>query len=177
MAHGRDLLKGRPVRVTAPDEPAANPRAFKAVVSTAVLDQGRILMIQEGADLKHGRWNLPGGKVDEGESLAQAAVRETWEETGLRVSVDSLGGVYTYLSRSGRHTLRFLFFAHMVGGYLRPDGREILAVRWFEMSHLDATPDSQLDRPAILRQMLHDVRHPQPHNGSRWQHLLSGALV
>ena len=91
-------------------------------------------MVQQVPGNDHRRWNLPGGKVDLGESLLHAAVREMREETGYRVEVTGLGGLYTYVNaRSGKHALRVLFVAKVVSGKPQPDGREILDVRWLDV--------------------------------------------
>lgn len=52
-----------------------------------VFDAGRLLLVQRGREPAMGLWSIPGGHVDVGESPAQAAVRETFEETGLHVRV------------------------------------------------------------------------------------------
>ncbi len=61
-------------------------------VDAAIFDaQGRILLIQRADD---GLWAMPGGMVDAGETAAEAACRETWEETGLTVRPTALMGVW-----------------------------------------------------------------------------------
>lgn len=52
-----------------------------------VFDAGRLLLVQRGREPALGLWSVPGGHVEIGESPAEAAVRETYEETGLRVRV------------------------------------------------------------------------------------------
>ena len=62
--------------------------------SAAIFDeQGRIFLTRR-AD--NGQWCLPGGGMESGESAAEACVREVWEETGLRVRVKRLVGVYSH---------------------------------------------------------------------------------
>lgn len=62
--------------------------------SAAILDdQGRVLLTKR---TDNGQWCLPGGGVDSGESVAEACEREVWEETGLRVRVKRLVGVYSH---------------------------------------------------------------------------------
>ena len=56
-------------------------------------DQGRVLLTKR---TDNGQWCLPGGAVDSGESVAEACEREVGEETGLRVSVKRLVGVYSH---------------------------------------------------------------------------------
>jgi len=62
--------------------------------SAAIFDeQGRILLTKR-AD--NGQWCLPSGGMDPGESVAEACIREVWEETGLSVRVKRLVGVYSH---------------------------------------------------------------------------------
>ncbi len=55
-------------------------------------DLGRVLLIRRRDD---GTWGLPGGGVEPGETWAACAVRECWEETGWRVELRGLAGVYS----------------------------------------------------------------------------------
>jgi len=136
-------------------------RIFKAVVSTAVVEDGHLLMVHQASGSDRGRWNLPRGKVEADEMLLDAAVRETREETGCEVAIRGLGGLYHFVSRSGKPTLRFLFFGDTQDGYPHPCDREVMDVRWFHLDQVEAMSDSQLCKPQILRRMLADVRTPR----------------
>ena len=57
-----------------------------------IVEDGTVLLVKR-EDLEV--WALPGGGVDEGESLAETAVREAYEETGLEVEITHLIGVYS----------------------------------------------------------------------------------
>ena len=62
-------------------------------VGVVVLDgRGRLLVIRRGHAPSAGRWSIPGGRVESGESLEVAAVREAREETGLDVVVGEVAG-------------------------------------------------------------------------------------
>jgi 8-oxo-dGTP pyrophosphatase MutT (NUDIX family) len=62
--------------------------------SASIFDeQGRIFLTRR-AD--NGQWCLPGGGMESGESISEACEREVWEETGLRIRVKRLVGVYSY---------------------------------------------------------------------------------
>lgn len=61
-------------------------------VSTVVVEDGKVLMIKEGKNNygQRGTWNFPAGHAEENESLKQAAVRETLEESGFKVKLDGV---------------------------------------------------------------------------------------
>lgn len=68
----------------------------KVVAGTVPVDDGRILLTRRAIHPSHGKWTFPGGYVDWGEPVDVAAIRETWEETGLTVALDGVLGVYSY---------------------------------------------------------------------------------
>lgn len=94
-------------------------------VTVAVIQGGQVLVTKR-ADLPI--WCLPGGGVDAGESLAEAAVREVREETGLEVTLTRLVGVYSRprWRHGGAHDV--LFAARPISGELRPQETEVLAL-------------------------------------------------
>jgi 8-oxo-dGTP diphosphatase len=80
-------------------------------------------------------WCLPGGMTEQGESLAQTAIREALEETGLTVELDRLVGVYT---RIGGYTDLHgaLFVAHITAGEIQPQVEEVIDTAWFSAEAL-----------------------------------------
>jgi ADP-ribose pyrophosphatase YjhB (NUDIX family) len=67
----------------------------KLVAGCFVVDAGRVLLLRRGIEHAVGKWTFPGGYVDFGENAADAALRETREEVGMRVALGPLLGVFT----------------------------------------------------------------------------------
>lgn len=103
----------------------------KHIVSAAAIvrnDQGHILLIKGP---KRG-WEMPGGQVEEGESLAQAAIREVKEESGIDIVVNRFCGVYQNTEKSICNTL---FLGKPIGGVCTPS-EESLEVGYFPLEQV-----------------------------------------
>ncbi|MEW5718389.1 MAG: NUDIX domain-containing protein [Chloroflexota bacterium] len=82
-------------------------------------------------------WDLPGGAIEKGESPADAAVRETREESGYRIEIERLVGRYLCQSIYGAgDQLTHAFRARVVGGKAKHFGLETTGLRWFPVSAL-----------------------------------------
>ena len=68
----------------------------KLVACCIVEIQNGILLLKRNIEPQRGKWVIPGGYVDRGEQVHKAAIRETKEECGLEIALDSLLGVYSY---------------------------------------------------------------------------------
>ena len=80
-----------------------------------VIEDDRILLLNQDTDTGRG-WSLPGGKVEEGETIRDALVREMREETGLDVTPGRLLYVCDHLPESGTHVVHLTFEARRTGG-------------------------------------------------------------
>jgi ADP-ribose pyrophosphatase YjhB (NUDIX family) len=124
-----------------PDAPEAN--SIVPAVNVAVTNQaGEILLIRRS---DNGNWALPGGAVELGESLSQAAVRETREETGIDCEVTGLSGIYTdpahvtlYTSNlEVRQEFSIVLTARATSGQPTPSS-ETTEVRWVAREDIGA---------------------------------------
>jgi 8-oxo-dGTP diphosphatase len=109
------------------------------VALVLVQNGGKTLLIQEAKPLYRGRWHLPGGRLESGELLAQAAVREVREESGVEVQLSGLLCIdQLKADASGTpNRLRFVFAAQAVGGSIKTLADEhSLQARWCERSEI-----------------------------------------
>lgn len=81
-----------------------HPRHILAVSAFTTNDLGQVLMIRNP---RRG-WEIPGGQVEQGESLHQALQREVLEESGITIHIDALGGIYSRINPP--YMLLLMFF-------------------------------------------------------------------
>ncbi len=81
----------------------AGPETPKLMVDVVIPSEGgRVVLIRRGSEPFEGRWALPGGFVEVGETVEEAAASEAEEETGLQVEILRLVGVYSDPDRDPR---------------------------------------------------------------------------
>jgi ADP-ribose pyrophosphatase YjhB (NUDIX family) len=148
-----------------PDAPPAN--SIVPSVNVAVTnDAGEVLLIRRS---DNDNWALPGGAVDLGESLTQAAVRETLEESGIECEVTGLSGIYTdpghillYTSNGeARQEFSIVLTARATGGQPTASS-ETSEVRWVPQAEVARY---QMDRSMRLRVQHYLERRDRPYIG------------
>jgi 8-oxo-dGTP diphosphatase len=112
-------------------------------VSAVVRDDTARLLLARRSD--NNRWSLPAGLIDPGEQPADAVLREVYEETGVHVRIDAVGGVAThpvvYPNGDTCEYLNVWFRCHAVGGHARVNDDESVEVAWFALDALPALDD------------------------------------
>lgn len=132
-----------------PQEPEGKPVPCAGAV---VRDEtGRLLLVRRGREPSRGRWSLPGGRIEPGETAAEAAAREVREETGLVVEV----GALLQIVRLDGYVVAD-FAATVVGGELRA-GDDADEVRWCDEAALRELP--------LTTGLLEELRRMEPRGG------------
>ena len=102
-----------------------------AACTIPVLDD-KIVLLKRGIEPSYGKWVFPGGFLDLGERVEEAAIRETWEEVNLKVEVTRLLNVYSY---PGYPVIVVVYLARVVGGQLQAMD-ETLEVQTFALTEV-----------------------------------------
>lgn len=104
-------------------------------VGAVALDGHRLLLVRRARPPDAGSWSLPGGRVDEGETLAEAVVREVAEETGLEVVCDHLVG---WVERIGprRHFVILDFSVTVLDAREPVAGDDAAEAAWVALDHV-----------------------------------------
>jgi ADP-ribose pyrophosphatase YjhB (NUDIX family) len=130
----------------------------KVDVRGAVVREGKILLIQERAD---GRWAMPGGWADLGNSPASVAEREVWEESGFHVKAEKVVAVLD----ANRiepfefyHAYKLIFLCRLLEGEPRTS-YETLAVDFFDLEHLPPLSSYRTNED-MLREVFAHIENP-----------------
>jgi 8-oxo-dGTP diphosphatase len=119
----------------------------RVIVAAVIVTAGRVLACERAAPPEvAGRWEFPGGKVEPGETDAQALARECAEELGVRVAVGPRIGPDVPLAH-GRAVLR-VFTVTLLEGDV-PRALEHTAMRWLAADELDTVPWLPADQPIV----------------------------
>src|SRR5882724_3902661 len=131
------------------------PESPQVGVGAIIIEDGRVLLVKRGHPPLAGEWSIPGGVMELGETLREAAIREAQEETCLTVEPADLLGVYDRVLRDGEgrtlyHFVLIDFLCRRLSGGARAtdDADE---VRWFTPAEVEtlALPE---DTAQVIRQ-------------------------
>lgn len=103
-----------------------------------------LLMVQEANNDVKGLLNFPMGKLDEGETVFEGAVREVKEESGFDVKLKSILSIQSYESEKGGNIIKITFNAEIVSGEIKFDRNEIMDVRWISIDELEKMSNKEL---------------------------------
>ena len=124
----------------------------KVVAGAIPREEERIWLVRRSIEPSPGNWTFPGGYVDLGERVPDAAVRETFEETRLHVRLDSLLNIYSYETAP---IVLVVYNATVIGGIagVTPESQEVRAFQ------LDEIPWADLAFPSTRDALTDYVRY------------------
>jgi ADP-ribose pyrophosphatase YjhB (NUDIX family) len=130
-------LSGKPVPVC-PQCGAIHWIDPKMAAGCVVVEGERVLLVKRGIEPGYGKWVFPGGHVDRGETVEEAALRETFEECGVVAELDELLGLFSYPRRP---VIVAAFKAHLAPSSPPPAPLdETLEVGWFTADEVARIP-------------------------------------
>jgi len=111
-------------------------------IGSIIIQDDRVVLVKRAHPPIQGQWSIPGGVLEVGEMVREAAIREAREETGLVVEPGELLGVYDRILRDPEHRVQYHYV--LIDFLCRPVSGELLAasdaaeVRWFTREGLRA---------------------------------------
>jgi ADP-ribose pyrophosphatase len=126
------------------------PSLPRVAVGAVVFKEGRVLLVRRGKAPARGQWAIPGGSVHLGETLQQAAQREIFEETGIRIQAGQPVYAFDVVDRAADGRVRWHYVivdleAVYLGGTLRC-GDDALDARWVgpaDFADLEVNPTTR----------------------------------
>ena len=111
-------------------------------VGAIIIEGARVVLVKRAHPPIQGQWSIPGGVLEVGELVREAAIREAREETGLIVEPGELLGVYDRVLRDAENRVQYHYvlidlLCRPVGGELQA-GSDAAEVRWFTREELPA---------------------------------------
>ena len=124
-------------------------RNAKPCACALVVQDGRVLLVRRAIEPFYGYWDIPGGFLEAEEHPAASVVREIEEETGLRIRLTSLLGIYVdAYSTEDEYTLNIHYLAEVVSGEPRP-ASDVSELAWFAPHELPSDLAFRSDYQAL----------------------------
>lgn len=118
-------------------------------VAAVVIHDDNVLLVCRGQEPNKGRWGFPGGKIEVGETIAEAALRELEEETGVRAKVGNTLTAFDVIVRDEKQLTVFhyvlipVFCQWLEGGPIAAS--DAAEARWFRSDELDENNPNLID--------------------------------
>lgn len=134
-------------------------KMINIIASSCVIDNNKILMVQENKSDIQGLWDLPGGKVKINEDIKQAAIRETLEETGYNIDLDNILLIQNYITNKG--VLLIIYFYATLSDSRQVEYRknEISNVKWFTLEEIKNIPKKNIRGGDGIDKILYNIEN------------------
>ena len=109
---------------------------MRTIVSQVyVKKDNKILMVQENKESKKGKWNMPAGKLEDNESIIDAAIRDIKEETNINIKITGLIAIQQNITSIGQLIILY-FKGEYLSGEIKYDEKEIADVKWMTIEEI-----------------------------------------
>ena len=126
-------------------------------VGGAVVREGRLLLVRRASRRGRGNWQIPGGFVEQDETIEVAVVREVAEESGVVAEVEGVLGIRNRYDPDNGNSVYVILALRPVSGEPTPDAREVDRAGYFSLAEID-----QLEQvPAINREVARRALNPE----------------
>ena len=114
------------------------------IAGCVIVRDNNILMVKEAKKKCYGQWNFSAGHVDEHELITEAAIRETYEETGCKVKLTGVLPISCVDFENGETHIMVRFTADIVEESIKFDTEEILDVQWLDIKDVKSMTEQEL---------------------------------
>jgi len=111
---------------------------YNVGVGGAVVDDGRLLLVRRASRRGRGNWQIPGGFVEQNETMDLAVVREVEEEAGVTATVQGVLGIRNRCDEEGGNSLYIVMLLSPESGEPAPDMTEVDRAEYFSLAEIQA---------------------------------------
>ena len=111
---------------------------YNVGVGGAVVRDGRLLLVRRASRRGHGNWQVPGGFIEQNETMEHAVVREVEEEAGVTAQVQGVLGVRNRYDEDGGNSLYIVMLLSPLTGEPNPDMKEVDRAEYFSLEEIQA---------------------------------------
>ena len=111
---------------------------YNVGVGGAVVDDGRLLLVRRSSRRGRGNWQIPGGFVEQNETMKLAVVREVEEEAGVKTTVQGVLGIRNRYDEEGGNSLYIVMLLSPQSGEPNPDMKEVDRAEYFTLAEIQA---------------------------------------
>jgi len=105
------------------------------IVGGVVKKDNKYLLVQEAQEKCRGKWNIPAGHLDPGETLMEGAKREVFEECGFNVDITGIAGIGNQVLDNDEF-VSVIFSTNIIDGEIKYNKDEILDVKWYSYEEI-----------------------------------------
>ena len=111
---------------------------YNVGVGGAVVRDGRLLLVRRASRRGHGNWQVPGGFIEQDETMEHAVVREVEEEAGVTAEVQGVLGIRNRYDEDGGNSLYIIMLLGPLTGEPNPDMKEVDRAEYFSLEEIQA---------------------------------------